>query len=317
MNKTVVSGQRLVVSESKSASEIGRDFSPGTTGAEPRRPLAPGTSFSQFSIWKRALSAACVCVCLVLSMEPKAFAAGPDARAIMEGVYQQGSAQDVKMKASFQIFDKQGHSTKKEFTLRRIGAPGDSKTLVAFTAPTEIQGMTLLSINQRGANEKQYMYIPAQQRVRPVATQERTARFLGTDFTFEDIGERVLDDFNYKLLGDTETFDGRKTYKIEATPVDATRSQYKYIYFWVSQDAPVILFAEFYDAQGQKVRVLHATDIKRENGIWGARNTEMATVADGTKTVLRIDEVKFNTKPDEKLFTPDGLATALEPDKGK
>jgi len=43
----------------------------------------------------------------------------------------------------------------------------------------------------------------------------------------------------------------------------------------------------------------------------------MATVADGTKTVLRIDEVKFNTKPDEKLFTPDGLATALEPDKGK
>jgi outer membrane lipoprotein-sorting protein len=87
----------------------------------------------------------------------------------------------------------------------------------------------------------------------------------------------------------------------------------------VAQDAPVILFAEFYnaqgDAQGQKVRVLHATDIKRENGAWGARNTEMATVADGTRTVLHIDEVKFNTKPDETLFTPDGLAGALGPEK--
>jgi hypothetical protein len=237
----------------------------------------------------------------------------------MENVYKQGSASDIAMKASFQIFDKQGHSTKKEFNLKRIGAPGDSKTLVVFTAPPEIRGLALLSINQKGANggasEKQYMYVPAQQRTRPVATQERTARFLGTDFTFEDIGERVLDDFHYKLLGDAETFDGHKTYKVEATPVDASRSQYKYIYFWVDQDAPVILFAEFYDAQGQKVRVLHATDIKRENGAWGARNTELATVADGTRTILHIDEVKFNTKPDETLFTPDGLAGALGPEK--
>jgi outer membrane lipoprotein-sorting protein len=244
-----------------------------------------------------------------------AFAASPDARAIMENVYKQGTASDIAMKASFQIFDKQGHSTKKEFNLKRVGAPGDSKTLVVFTAPAEIRALALLSINQRGANQKQYMYIPAQQRTRSVATQERTARFLGTDFTFEDIGDRVLDDFNYKLLGDAETFDGHKTYKVQATPVDASRSQYKYIYFWVDQDAPVILFAEFYDAQGQKVRVLHATDIKRENGAWGARNTEMATVADGTRTILHIDEVKFNTKPDATLFTPDGLATALGPEK--
>jgi hypothetical protein len=255
-----------------------------------------------------------------------AFAAAPDARTIMENVYKQGAASDVAMKASFTIFDKQGHSTKKEFNLKRVGAPGDSKTLVVFTAPAEIRGLALLSINQKGANqkganggasEKQYMYVPAQQRTRPVATQERTARFLGTDFTFEDIGERVLDDFSYKLLGDAEVIDGKKTYKVEAVPVDASRSQYKSIYFWVARDAPVILFAEFYGAQGQKVRVLHATDIKRENGAWGARNTEMATVADGTRTVLHIDEVKFNTKPDETLFTPDGLTGALGPDKSK
>jgi outer membrane lipoprotein-sorting protein len=252
-----------------------------------------------------------LCVGVAICLGGKALAAdAPSARAIMEGVYSQDSSKDVTLKASFEIFNKLGQSSKKEFTLRRMGAPGDSKTLVVFTAPKEIAGVTLLSINQRGANEKQYMYIPAQQRVRGVATQERTARFLGTDFTFEDIGERVLDDFNYKLLGDTDVIDGHKTYKIEATPVDASKSQYKYIYFWVDQDAPVVLFEELYDAQGQKVRVLHATDIRREKGIWGARNTEMATVPDGTKTVLRIDEVKFNTKPDENLFTPDGMAGA-------
>jgi hypothetical protein len=97
---------------------------------------------------------------------------------------------------------------------------------------------------------------------------------------------------------------------VQATPLDASRSQYKVVYLWVAKDVPVIVFAEMYDAQGQKARVMHATDLKHEGGVWGARHTEMRTVADGTRTVLTIDSVKFNTKPDERLFTPHGLADA-------
>jgi hypothetical protein len=240
-----------------------------------------------------------------------------DAHKIMEGVYDQDKSHDLTMKADFQVFDKQGQSTKKEFTYMRMGAPGDSKTLVAFTAPKEIRGVVLLSINQHGSVASEFMYMPATQRVRSVVQQERSARFIGTDFTFEDIRERDLNDFSYRLINDAESIDGHKTYKVEATPAEQGRSQYKYIFFWVAQDVPVILFAEFYDAQGDKVRVLHATQLKRENGIWGARHTEMRTVADGTRTVLTINGVKFNTKPDEKLFTPQGMASVLGPSAGK
>jgi hypothetical protein len=235
----------------------------------------------------------------------------PSAQKVMEEAFAQGTSRDITMKASFQVFDNQGHSAKKDFIFRRIGSAGDSKVEVVFTGPKEIRGVALLSVNQQGAAERQYMYTPATERVRSVVPQERSARFIGTDFTFEDIGERAVGDFSYKLIGATETLDGHKTYKVEGTPVDSSRSQYKYIYYWVAQDVPVILFAEMYDAQGQKVRVLHATDLKKEGGIWGARHTGMRTVRDGTRTVFTIDSVKFDTKPDEKLFTPEGLAGAL------
>ncbi len=258
-----------------------------------------------------------LCAVALISWSSLAAQATPDARKIMEGVFSQDTSHDLTMKANFQVWDKQGKSTKKEFKYLRIGAPGETKTLAVFTSPAEIRGVVLLSISQHGAQTSQYMYTPATQRVRPVATQERSARFIGTDFTFEDIGERVADDFNYRLIGDTESIDGHKTYKVEATPVAQDRSQYKYIYYWVAQDVPVILFAEFYDAQGNKVRVLHATGLKRENGVWGARRTEMRTIADGTRTVLTIDGVKFNTKPDEKLFTPQGMAAVLGASTGK
>jgi hypothetical protein len=256
--------------------------------------------------------AVCAGVALCFSASVYATSAPPpSAQKIMEGVLRQDTNHDVTLKANFQAFDAKGQSAKKEFIFRRMGAPGNTKTEVVFTGPKEIRGVVLLSVDQQGQGERQYVYAPATQRVRNVVPQERSARFIGTDFTFEDIGERTLENFTYRLIGDAETIEGHKTYKIEAVPVDASRSQYKFVYYWVAQDVPVVVFAEMYDAQGKKVRVLHATDIKHEGGVWGARHTEMRTVADGTRTVLTIDSAKFNTKPDEKLFTPEGLAGAL------
>ena len=255
------------------------------------------------------------CLCAVIAFSAASFAASTDAsaRKIMEDVYKQDTSHDITMKANFQVFDNKGNSSKKDFVLRRIGSPGDSKTLVVFTSPKEIKGVALLSINQQGTTDRQFVYTPATQRVRSVVQQERSTRFIGTDFTFEDIGERVLDDFNYSLISDAETIDGHKCSKVEAVPVDPSRSQYKFVYYWIAKDVPVILFAAMYDAQGREVRILHATDLKKEGGIWGARHTEMRTLADGTRTVFTIDEVKFNTKPDERLFTPQGLVDSLGP----
>jgi len=256
------------------------------------------------------MAAACTSVVIICFANIPGFGASPDARRIMEDVYQQDTSHSTFMRAKFEVFDNDGHRTKKEFTYRRIGSPGDSKTLVVFTAPEEIRGIVLLSINQRGASDRQYMYIPATQRVRTVIPRERSARFIGTDFTFEDIAERVLDDFTYRLLGEAETIEGHKAWKVEATPVDSSRSQYKFIYYWVAHDSPVILHSEMYDAQDREVRVLHASQIKRVSGISGARRLEMSSVQSGTRTVLVIDEVKFNASMEEKLFTPQGLEQA-------
>ena len=236
-----------------------------------------------------------------------AYSSTPDAKEIMASVYQQDTSHDTTMRANLEIFDNQGHGAKKRFTYSRIGSVGDSKTLVVFTDPQEIRGVALLSINNQGVSDRQFIYTPATQRVRSVPVQERSARFIGSDFTYEDIAERVLDDFTYHLLGADETIDGHKTYKVEATPVAPERSQYKFIYYWVAQDVPMILFGEMYDSNGKKIRALHATDLKRESGIWGARHTEMSSVQDATRTVLTIDQVKFNTGLDENLFAPENL----------
>ena len=151
------------------------------------------------------------------------------------------------------------------------------------------------------------MYTPAIQRVRRIAAQERRQRFLGTDFTNEDMAERILDDFSYRLIGEGEVVDGRRTWKIEARPVSPDRSQYAWIYLWVPQDVPYATLVEMYDRQGQRLRILKASQLEKISGIWVARNLEMTSPIDNTRTVLFIEEIRFNTGLKEELFSQQSL----------
>lgn len=254
----------------------------------------------------RTFASPAILLCMALAIP--LWSVAPDARAIMGGVYQQDKSHDATIRATLDIFGKDGRGQKKKFVLKRVGGPDDSKTLLRFTDPAEIKGVTLLSIIHKGDPDLQWLYTPAIDRVRSIAPRERSEPFAGSDFTYEDIAERTLDDFTYKLVSEDEVMQGHRTYKIEATPVAPDRSQYKYVYFWVGQDVPLILAAEMYDQNGKKVREFHASGLRKVDGIWGARRLEMISPMENTRTVLTIDDAQFNTGLNEKLFTPEALA---------
>jgi len=233
-----------------------------------------------------------------------------DGKKIMDGVYSQDTSRDATLKAVFEIFDKDGKKQEKKITVLRLGSPGDSKTLVRFTDPAAMKGVALLSVNKSGEKDRQWIYIPATKRARSVSPRDRSEKFAGTDFTYEDLTDRISDSFDYRVLSEDETIDGHKTYKIEATPREPGDSQYKSIYYWIGQDVPCILFAELYDSSGKKIRTLHATQVKKASGIWGMRHVEMTSVGDNTRTVLTVNSVAFNKGLEESLFTPEALEKA-------
>ncbi|MBK8313072.1 MAG: outer membrane lipoprotein-sorting protein [Acidobacteria bacterium] len=192
---------------------------------------------------------------------------GPDARKIMDTVYKQDTSRDTTWRAKMDVYDKKGSVRSKRFVFTKIGSLGNSKTLIRFFDPAEVRGVGLLSINQGGTADRQWMYTPAIQRVRRIAAQERRQRFLGTDFTNEDMAERVIDDFSYTVLSEGELVDGRKTYKIEGRPVSPEKSQYSYVYLWVPVDLPYVVLGEMYDKQGQRQRIYKATSLEKISGI--------------------------------------------------
>lgn len=260
---------------------------------------------------KRKLSVVTsACLLLLLPAFISATAPAVDPRAVMEGVYNQDNSRDATWRALMETVDRNGKARRKNFIFRRLGSLGRSKTLVRFTDPAEVRGVGLLSFNQPGGGDRQWMYTPAIQRTRRIAPQERSRKFLGTDFTNEDMAERVLDDFSYKLISEGEMMDGRRTYKIEARPVAANRSQYSQIYLWVPVDVPYVIHAQMYDDKGQRIREYHASQLEKVSGIWVAKRVEISTPAENTRTVMILHEVRFNTGLTEDLFTQQALEKA-------
>lgn len=233
-----------------------------------------------------------------------------DARKLMDAVYKQDNSRDAIWRARLDVYDKKGNVRSKRFSLRKLGSLGNSKTLARFTDPPEVRGVGLLTYNQTGVGDRQWLYTPAINRTRRIAPQERSRKFLGTDFTNEDMAERVLDDYSYKLIGEGEVIEGRQTWKIEARPVAPDRSQYSYVYLWVPVAVPYTVLAEMYDKAGQRVRVMKASKLEKISGIWVARAVEVSTPADGTRSVMSVEEIKFNSGLKEEQFTQQALEKA-------
>ena len=78
------------------------------------------------------------------------------------------------------------------------------------------------------------MWTPAIDRDRRIALQDRSTRFFGTDFSFEDLEERDVNQFDFKLLGE-DAADEVKCWRIESRPVTAKSSQYTYSVVWIRQ----------------------------------------------------------------------------------
>ena len=84
------------------------------------------------------------------------------------------------------------------------------------------------------------MWTPALQRDRRIALQDRSTRFFGTDFSFEDLEEREVEQSDYSMLG-SDTIDGAACWEIEMTPRRGRASQYTRSIAWIRKDNYVLV----------------------------------------------------------------------------
>jgi len=169
-----------------------------------------------------------------------------------------------------------------------------------------VRGTGFLIWEHKGKDDDQWLYLPAFKKVRRISSKEKEKSFMGTDFSYEDLGSHNLDDYNYTLLK-SETFDDQDCYVVESVPKPGKKKSYKKTITWIRKDIFLAIRIDFYDKKGKFLKRLHATNIEKIDGIWTVKVMEMENVQRKHRTILELENVRYNIGLKKHFFTERNL----------
>lgn len=232
-----------------------------------------------------------------------------DARKIVEEAQRRNESKSQRYEGLLQVLDSRGKVADKRWLFMRLGSHGRSKAVLRFVTPAEVKGVALLIVNHPDRASDQWMWTPALQRERRIALQDRSTRFFGTDFSFEDLEERDVNQYDYRLLGE-ETVDGAPCWRIESTPSQKKISQYTKSEVWIRKDTYALAQVESH-IKTDVVRRLKYSDFVQIQGIWTARRLEMNDLRRKSRTILTLDKLEYNVALKDDDFTLQALRNPL------
>jgi len=212
--------------------------------------------------------------------------------------------------ATLTIHSKKGNDRIREVIMKSKDYGDVTKEVIVFTTPKDVDGVGYLMFDypeDDAGNKKDsdnWLYMPAMKKTRRIAASgsEGEGSFMGTDFTYEDMGERSLSKDEYRLLG-AEAVDGIECYKVEAVSKTNTEKDPRRVVYIGKEDF-LLYKAEFYDRQNSLHRVLTCSDFSTIDGYKSAKTMKMENVQSGTWSLIQSKDVIYNANDiDDSLFT--------------
>ena len=107
--------------------------------------------------------------------------------------------QDYQVDLTMILRNALGEESRRDLEIRQLEVPDDGdKLLVVFDTPKAIKGTALLSFGHKVGPDDQWLFLPAMQRVKKIASVNKSGPFLGSEFAFEDLASQKLEKYTYK-----------------------------------------------------------------------------------------------------------------------
>lgn len=204
--------------------------------------------------------------------------------------YNKGWADEI-FRGEMTLFDAEGNSINRTFVRMSYERfkTGD-KAIIKFTSPAEIKGVSVLTYENPGSSDDNWLYLPSTKRVRRISGANNTASFQGTEFTYEDLNDLDPAEYSWRFLGESELeIDGKKhaVYRLDAKP-SYEDTGYSHVVLYLSQKNWAQLQVDYYDKAGQHLKTRTTSDWKQFHGkFWRAQEIEMINHQSGKRTKLK------------------------------
>ncbi|MCK4956373.1 MAG: outer membrane lipoprotein-sorting protein [Candidatus Cloacimonetes bacterium] len=222
---------------------------------------------------------------------------------IIENVYNRPSSVDQTADLTMSLINSRGDKRVREIKQFLKDSDGMEKKIMFFVAPADVYNTSFMnwSYDKAGKNDDQWIYLPALKRVKRISSDSKSDYFMGSDFTYDDLGDRQPLEDTHTLLRE-ETLDGQETYVVESIPKDE-EYMYSRTVTWIVKDSWIGLKKEFYDEDEDLLKILTVNEQLESAGVIILTNVKMTNVQSGQSTVMSFSNVEVNTGLADNTFT--------------
>ncbi|MDO8586943.1 MAG: outer membrane lipoprotein-sorting protein [Armatimonadota bacterium] len=252
------------------------------------------------TVGRLAASAALLAAATMLMRMPAgAELSGTD---IMTRVDQREVGKDESSEVTMRLVTKGGEQRVRKLNMLQKGKSNTKKVLIRFLEPADVRGVGFLVWRHPDKDDDRWLYLPSLHMVRRISAADKRASFVGSDFVYEDVAGRDVDQDKHTLTG-SESVGGQDCYVVKSAPRNPRSAEFDYKVSWVRKDSFVVVQEKYYDRQGKPLKHLTVDNLDNIQGIWTVRKDTMRNLQTGHYTVVTWDKVKYNTGLGDDVFT--------------
>jgi hypothetical protein len=224
-------------------------------------------------------------------------------REIMEKVDARPDGDSRKTIMRMTLINRRGRARERTILSYSKDYGKDRKTIMYFQKPADVKGSGFLSweYDQASKDDDRWLYLPALKKVRRISGSSKNDYFMGSDFTYDDMGDRSVDEDAHILLKE-ETLEEHDCWVVESVPEDPDY-MYSKVVQWIRKDSYVPAKVEYYDRTGSLLKTLTMPDIRQHEGFWTSFKWIMDNTKEKHKTILELEEMKYNIDVTDSLFS--------------
>ncbi|MFO0751714.1 MAG: outer membrane lipoprotein-sorting protein [Thermodesulfovibrionales bacterium] len=211
---------------------------------------------------------------------------------------------DFKARVTMKLIARGGQERVRELTMVRknYGEPGgNQKYFMYFFQPADVKDMTFMVYKYPARDDDRWLFVPSINMVRRIAAQDKTSSFVGSDFTYEDVSGRDIEDDTHAMVKE-EKIGGNDCYVVKSTP-KAADVDYSYKLSWIDKTSFLPLKEEYYDRRGELYRVFTADEVKEVKGFPTITKRTMKNLQSGHRTEVSYLKVDYNIGVEDSLFS--------------
>jgi hypothetical protein len=176
-----------------------------------------------------------------------------------------------------------------------------SKTLVRYVYPYDVRFSGYLVISNHERLNDQFVYYPSRRKV--VRVNLRSEAVFGTDFSYEDVIPREIEESEYQRVAD-ETLDGIPVFVVEVVPKPFAASDYSRVRVYVEKARFVPLRTRYWDDAGVEIKELRAvsSSIRNFDGVWLPMEATMRNLQLESYTTLVVSNFVPNPHLSQATF---------------